>query len=169
MEYALSQGFVNMLLTWQGNIFEICNVKVTKIKLCETVNMLPLDLLIECSSRLYRINDPYTKVIQKVKNVCAYSRRTCFVAADYWFVFSVMLSCLMQLHIGPYRVVSAEIAVAMAVPIENPADCEVRGVIRFLQADEILGYLAEEASSRMKLFCCTTIHVRILPGRNKPC
>ena len=32
----------------------------------------------------------------------------------------------------------------MAVPIENPADCEVRSVI-FLQADEILGYLAEEA------------------------
>ena len=45
--------------------------------------------------------------------------------------------------------VSAEIAVAMAVPIENPANCEVRGVIRFLQTDEILGYLAEEASSRV--------------------
>ena len=57
---------------------------------------------------------------------------------------------------------STEIAVAMAVPIDNPADCEVRGVIRFLQADEILGYLAEEASSRMELFCCTTMHVRIL-------
>ena len=28
--------------------------------------------------------------------------------------------------------VSAEIAVAMAVPIENPADCEVRSVIRFV-------------------------------------
>ena len=42
------------------------------------------------------------------------------------------------------------------------------GVIRFLQADEILGYLAEEASSRMELFFCTTIHVRILPGRHKP-
>ena len=34
----------------------------------------------------------------------------------------------------------------MAVPIENPADCEVRGFVRFLQTDEILGYLAEEAS-----------------------
>ena len=33
--------------------------------------------------------------------------------------------------------VSAEIAVVMAVPIENPADCEVRRVIRFLQAAEI--------------------------------
>ena len=54
----------------------------------------------------------------------------------------------MQLYVGPYHVVSGEIAVAMAVPIENPADCEVRGVIRFLQADEILGYLAKEASSR---------------------
>ena len=35
--------------------------------------------------------------------------------------------------------VSAETAVGMAVPIENPADCEVRGVISFLQADDILG------------------------------
>ena len=50
---------------------------------------------------------------------------------------------------------------AMAVPIENLADFEVR----FLQADEILGYLAEETSSRVELFCCTTVLVRILPGR----
>ena len=75
----------------------------------------------------------------------------------------------MQLYVGPCHVVSTEIAVAMAVPSENPADCEVRGVIRFLQADEILGYLAEEASSRVELFCCTTMHVRILPGRQKSC
>ena len=47
-------------------------------------------------------------------------------------------------------------------------DCEVRGVTRFLQVDEILGYLAEEASSRVELFCCTTMHVRILPGRYMP-
>ena len=41
-------------------------------------------------------------------------------------VFSVMMkSCLTQLHVGACLVVSAEIAVAMAVPIENPADCEV--------------------------------------------
>ena len=40
---------------------------------------------------------------------------------------------------------------AIAVPIENPANCKVRGVIRFLQADEILGYLAEEASSLVEL------------------
>ena len=66
----------------------------------------------------------------------------------------------MQLYVGPFHVVSAEIAVAMAVPIRNPADCEVRDVIRSLQADEILSYLAEEASSRVKLFCCTTMHVR---------
>ena len=45
----------------------------------------------------------------------------------------------------------------------------LRGVIRFLQADEILGYLAGEASPRVELFCCTTMHVRILPGRHKPC
>ena len=41
--------------------------------------------------------------------------------------------------------VTAEIA----VPIENPASSEVRGVISFLQADEILGYLTEEAGSRV--------------------
>ena len=56
----------------------------------------------------------------------------------------------MQLYVGPSHVVSAEIAVAMAVPIENPADCEVRGVICFLQADEILGYFAEESSSHVE-------------------
>ena len=41
---------------------------------------------------------------------------------------------LMQLYVGPCHVASADIAVAMDVPIENPADCEVQGVIRFLQA-----------------------------------
>ena len=67
----------------------------------------------------------------------------------------------------PCHVVSIDIAVAMVVSIENPAGCEVWGSIRFLQADEILGYLAEEASSCVELFCCTTMHVRILPGRHK--
>ena len=62
-------------------------------------------------------------------------------------------NCLMQLYVGPCHVVSTEIVVVMAVPFENPADSEVRGVFRFLQADEILGYLSEEASSRVKLFC----------------
>ena len=61
--------------------------------------------------------------------------------------------------LGPCHVVTAEIVVAMAVPNENPADCEVRGVIRFLQADEVSVYFAEEASSRVELFCCTTMHV----------
>ena len=65
--------------------------------------------------------------------------------------------------------VNTEISVVMATPIENPADCEVRGVVIFLQADEILGYLAAEASSRVDLFCCTTMQVRILPGSRKPC
>ena len=71
----------------------------------------------------------------------------------------------MQLYVGPCQVVRAQIAVAKAVPIENPADCEVRGVISFLQAKEILGYLAEEASPRVELFCCTTTHVLLVPGR----
>ena len=78
-------------------------------------------------------------------------------------------NCLMQLYVGPRHMESTELAVAMAVLIENPAYSEVRGIIRFLQADDILGYLAEEASSRVELFCCTTMHVRILPGRHKPC
>ena len=72
----------------------------------------------------------------------------------------------MQLYVGPCHVVSTEITVTMVVPIENPADYEVRDVIRFLQAIEILGYLAEKAS--VELLCCTTMHVRILPGRYKP-
>ena len=91
-----------------------------------------------------RLRQHYTfiscaKVIQKVENVCAYCPSTCVVAADHWFlVFRVMLkNCLMHLYVGSCHIESADIAVAMAVPIENPAVCEVRGVIRFLQADEI--------------------------------
>ena len=75
----------------------------------------------------------------------------------------------MQLYIRPCHVVSAEITVAMAVPIGNPVDCEVGGIIHFLQANGILGYLAEEANSCMELFCCMTMYVHILPGRDKPC
>ena len=78
-------------------------------------------------------------------------------------------NCLIQLYVGPCHVVSVEIAMAMAVPIENPADSELRGVIRFLQVDDILGSLAEEASPREELFCYMTINVRILPGRHMPC
>ena len=59
-----------------------------------------------------------------------------------------------------------EIAVAMALSIEKSADTEVWGV-SFLQADEILGYLAEEAISRVELFCCMTMDARILPGWQK--
>ena len=69
----------------------------------------------------------------------------------------------MQLYVGSFHVASAEIAVDMAVPIEDPADCEVRGVIIFLQADEILGYLSEEVSSRVE-FCFTTMHVLSCPS-----
>ena len=72
-------------------------------------------------------------------------------------------------HAAVHCTLSCRIAVAMAELTENSADCEVRGVIRFLQADEILGYLAEEACSRVELFCYTTMHVLILPGRHKPC
>ena len=45
----------------------------------------------------------------------------------------MLIGCLMQLYVGTFHVVSAEIAVTMGVPIENPVDCEVWGVIRFLQ------------------------------------
>ena len=64
----------------------------------------------------------------------------------------------MQLYFEPCHMVSAEIAVAMATTIENSTDCELWGANRFLQADEILGYLAEEASSHVELFCCMTMH-----------
>ena len=74
-------------------------------------------------------------------------------------------SCLVR----SCHVVSAEVAVVLAMPIENPAHCEVRGFIRFLQADEMLGYLAEEASSRVELFCCKIMPVRIILGRHKSC
>ena len=37
------------------------------------------------------------------------------------------------------HVVNAEIAVVMAAPIDNPDNCEVRGIIRFPLGDEILG------------------------------
>ena len=43
------------------------------------------------------------------------------------------------------------------------------GVIHFLQADEILSYFAEEASSHVELFCCMTMHFCIVLGRHKPC
>ena len=64
------------------------------------------------------------KAIQKLMNVSAYSPCTCFVAADHWFLLlNVMLkSYLMQLYVGPRHVVSVEIALFMAVPIENPSD-----------------------------------------------
>ena len=45
----------------------------------------------------------------------------------------------------------------------------IPNVFLIKQADEILGHLAEEASSRVELFCCTTMHVRTSPGRHKPC
>ena len=45
----------------------------------------------------------------------------------------------MQLYVRPCHAVNAELSVDVAVAIENPADCEVQGVIGFLQADEILG------------------------------
>ena len=67
-------------------------------------------------------------------------------------------------YVGLCNIVSAEIAVVMAVLLENPADCEVQGIIRFLQADDILGYLAEEASSHMEFYCCTTMHAAYCPA-----
>ena len=47
----------------------------------------------------------------------------------------------MQLYVELCHFVSAWIAVAMAVPIENPTDSVVRGIINFLQANQILGKL----------------------------
>ena len=109
------------------------------------------------------------RAIQKVMNVCAYSPRTYFVCSRS-FVSGVQCEELPHaVYVKPCHVVSAGIAVAMAVPTENADYCEVRSVISFLQADEILGYVAKEASSRVELFYCTTTHVHILPGRQEPC
>ena len=110
---------------------------------------------------------PHTrKAIQKVNNASTNSPCTCLLQPIIGFWCSVwcwkVASC-------SCHVVSAEIAVAMVVPIENPAYCKVRGVVSFLQVDEILGYFAEEASSCMELFCCMAMHVHILPSRHKPC
>ena len=76
-------------------------------------------------------------------------------------VHCIVENCFVQLYVRPCHVVSAEIAVAWSVQIDNPADCEMRGFIRFLQTDEI-GYLAENARFREDLFCCMTMHVRKL-------
>ena len=78
-------------------------------------------------------------------------------------------NCLMQLYVGPLSHGKCRDSCCHGVPIENPVECEVQGIVSFLQADKILVYLAEEESSRVELFCCTTMHVRILPGRQKPC
>ena len=101
-----------------------------------------------------------TRAIQKVKKVYAYSPRTCFVAANHWFlVFSVLKNCLIS------RILSC----CKCRDSCGHGCAKVWGVISFLQANEFLGYLAKERSSRVELFCCTTMHVHILPGRHKPC
>ena len=76
----------------------------------------------------------------------------------------------MQLYVGPCHMVSAEVAVAMVCRLRIPPTvrCEVL-IVFFLQADEVLGYLIEKASSRVELFCCTTMHVRMLSGRHTLC
>ena len=54
----------------------------------------------------------------------------------------------MQLYVGLSNIVSAEKTVAMAVPIENPADCDVRVVILFVQNDGILGIVLLHDNAR---------------------
>ena len=79
----------------------------------------------------------YTKeAIQKVKNICAYL--LCCSPSLVSDVQRDVEKLRMQLYVGLSNVVSAERTVATPLPIENPAECEVRGVIRFLQAEEIL-------------------------------
>ena len=94
-------------------------------EICETAEMwISLPLSLRESGKLYLTSvsayevhffSGTTRAIQKVKNVFAYSPRTCYVGADHWFlVFIVMLkSCLMHLYVKPCYVVSAEIAVAI--------------------------------------------------------
>ena len=56
-------------------------------------------------------SEEIARVIQEVKNVGAYNPRICFISG----VQCDVESCLMQLYVGPCHMVSAEIAVAMAV------------------------------------------------------
>ena len=70
---------------------------------CSSVNLVESDVQLSNTDLL----TPTTKAIQKLKNICAYSPRTCSVAADYWFlVFSVMLkiaSCNCTSDLLKYR------------------------------------------------------------------
>ena len=68
------------------------------------------------------------------------------------------VNCLMQLYVRSCHVVSAQIAVAMAEPIENPTDCEVRSVIHFLQVDEILPKRQALARNSSVAWQCTSVH-----------
>ena len=85
------------------------------------------------------------KTIQKVKTFAHTVGAPILLQPIIGFWCSVW-KFLKQLYVGTCHVVSAEISMAMAVPIENPAGCEMRSVIHFLQADDILGYLAEEVN-----------------------
>ena len=65
----------------------------------------------------------YTKAIQKVKNVCAYSPCTWSVAADHWFlVFSMMLKIDVQLYVRPCHMGRAWLCRLRIPPIVR---CEV--------------------------------------------
>ena len=118
--------------------FTLCLLVVRKLK---TVSSLP-----RTSFPLKYEGHPGSKerlCIQSVHLFCCSRSRVSGVQSD-------VENFLLQLYVGSRHVLSAEIAVAIAVPIDNPDECEVRGIIRLLQADKILVYLAEE------VFCCTS-------------
>ena len=111
------------------------------------------------------------KSIQKVKNFLR-------IWSAHLFCCSRLFVSDVQCDVGklPYAVVRRTLSRGKCRDScgHGFADWESRQLwgarrIRFLQADEFLGYLPQEASSRVELFCCPTMHVHILPGRHKPC
>ena len=105
-----------------------------------------------------------TKAIQKVQ----FANLFCCGRLVVSSVQCDVKKCLVQLYVGPCHVVSEEIAVAMAVPIENPADCEVRSDV-FYRRIRSQVILTKRQALAWNYFVCKTMHFRILPERHKSC
>ena len=113
-----------------------------------------------------------TRANQKVKNICAYSPRTCFVAADHWFLVYITVWCWQLPHAAVRRTLSCGKCIDSCV--HGCDDWESRRLwgaryYSFSAGRWDLRLSCEEASSRLELFCCATMHVRVLSDRHKPC
>ena len=61
--------------------------------------------------------------------------------------------CLMQLYVGPCHVVNAEIALTMAVPIENPVFCRLMRSYVILMKMQALTWNYSVARQCMSAYC----------------